>query len=49
MKELLDRGFGKAVQPLEVGGPGAFDMLDDEAMDAQAEAIALLVMTRRKG
>lgn len=50
MKELLDRGFGKAVQPVELGGPGAFDMLDDEAMDTQAEEIALMVIAaRRKG
>lgn len=31
---LLDRGYGKAVQQIEAGGPGAFSDLADDELDA---------------
>lgn len=31
---LLDRGYGKAVQPVELGGPGAFDQMTTEELEA---------------
>ncbi|HEY6861691.1 MAG TPA: DUF5681 domain-containing protein [Pseudolabrys sp.] len=31
--ELLDRGFGKSVQQVEMGGVGAFDSMDDSELD----------------
>lgn len=34
MDALLDRGYGKAVQPIEAGGPGSFDNMADDELDA---------------
>lgn len=30
---LLDRGYGKPVQPIETGAAGAFEEMDDSALD----------------
>lgn len=30
---ILDRGHGKATQPIEIGGPGAFDQMSDDQLD----------------
>ncbi len=43
-KELLDRGYGKATQPIEVGGPGAFDGLEDDELDAYVLTKALEIV-----
>lgn len=45
VKEIYDRGYGKAKQPIEVGGPGAFDQMTDAELDAycKSEARALLI------
>lgn len=32
MQMLLDRGYGKAVQQVETGGPGAFESLQDDEL-----------------
>jgi hypothetical protein len=37
---LWDRGYGKPVQQIEAGGPGAFDDMDDEALQAYVAAKA---------
>jgi hypothetical protein len=40
---LLDRGYGKATQPLEIGKPGTFDAMADEELDAYVKSRALLI------
>jgi hypothetical protein len=40
---LLDRGYGKATQPLEIGKPGAFDQMADEELDAYVLSRAVLI------
>ena len=43
---LLDRGYGKAIQPVEVGGPGAFDQMNDTELDEYISSrLKLLVGT----
>lgn len=38
---LLDRAYGKAVQQIEAGGPGAFDDMDDDELRAYVASKAL--------
>jgi hypothetical protein len=41
---LLERGYGKAVQPVEIGAPGAFDDMTDAELDALAQNTARKVI-----
>jgi hypothetical protein len=43
---LTDRAYGKAVQPLEVAGPGVFEQMTDDELNefVTTEAKALLGM-----
>jgi|SRR5262245_882226 len=41
---LLDRGYGKSVQPIEVGGPGAFETMTDEQLEAYCDDRAKMML-----